>query len=116
MRLTGVGVETGGGATGTTGVVMMAEDWGGRESLRSLRGSGGRFGAPLRLIGDGRASRSSLCAFPTMEFLLTPSLRPISLVAVPFPHSSLRVRIAPSVQMILILQRSPDCPRHHEAA
>jgi hypothetical protein len=31
MRLSGVGVETGCGATGTTGVVMMTEDWGGTE-------------------------------------------------------------------------------------
>jgi hypothetical protein len=31
MRLTGVGVETGGGGTRTTGMVMMTEDRGGRE-------------------------------------------------------------------------------------
>jgi hypothetical protein len=31
-------------------------------------------------MGDGRAGKSSRCAFPTMAFFVTPNRRPISAV------------------------------------
>jgi hypothetical protein len=42
------------------------------------RRTGAAFGS--RLIGDGRAGKSSRCALPTMAFFVTPSRRPISAV------------------------------------
>jgi hypothetical protein len=45
---------------------------------------------PSRRIGDGRASSSSRCAFPTMAFLDTLSRRPISAVECPWVQRSLK--------------------------
>src|ERR1700760_4529058 len=97
-RATTTGGDTGGSGSGGGGGGMCgvgtADDRGGRvvapgQSRRGRPGRGcdGGVGASSRLIGDGRAGRSSRCALPTTAFLLTPSRTAICAVECPSSHS-----------------------------
>jgi hypothetical protein len=71
---------------------------------------------PLPGMGDWRCGRPSRCALPTTAFLVTLSLRPISLVGAPVSQSSasfsVRFAVHSSVIFLCTIRRIRPAKRH----